>query len=288
MQRDRRHRGPREHAGDAGHQIGAGVTRGPRLRRRRAADRGDRRRAEPGVDQPHRQRRRRDGRRRARCGSRPAPTSDAVVVEIGDTGPGMPHEVAGARVRAVLHDQGASARAPAWGWTSRGGSSTGTAARSPSTATGPHGAAGPAAAPQHRGLAARFQPGEDRALLADVGVVDTDRDDLNPRLSCHGPSSASGTRPLGPRRAQVPDLRFDDAIRRLPAMHLDGSLRGTWTPALKIETAQLSRFDLGRRGPTGMGKVLPRVGSVWSRAIGAYRCPLGRDRGCSYGHTVPV
>ena len=45
----------------------------PRVRRRPAAHRRVRRRAQPGVDQPHRQRRRRHGRRRARCASPPAP-----------------------------------------------------------------------------------------------------------------------------------------------------------------------------------------------------------------------
>ena len=288
MQRDRRHRGHREHAGDARRTSSA--TASTVVRDYGAdvpADRGD----TPASS--------------TRCGPTSSTTPSTRWTGTGTLRvstradgdarrrrdrrhrPGHAARGAGARVRAVLHHQGRRARAPASASTSPGASSSsGTAARSPSTSrAGRDRAAGPAAAPQHRGLAARFQPGEDRALLADAGVVDTDRDDLNPRLSCHGPSCASGTRPLGPRRAQVPDLRFDDAIRRLSAMHPDGSLRGTWTPALKIETAQLSRFDLGRRGPTRMGKLLPRVGSVWSRAIGAYRCPRGRDQGCSYGHT---
>ena len=46
-----------------GHKLRDGVDGRARLRRRRAPDRRVRRRAQPGVDQPHRQRRRRDGRR---------------------------------------------------------------------------------------------------------------------------------------------------------------------------------------------------------------------------------
>ena len=54
-----------------GHKLGDGVTRRARLRRRPAAHRGDPGRAQPGVDEPHRQRRRRDGRRTAPCGLDP-------------------------------------------------------------------------------------------------------------------------------------------------------------------------------------------------------------------------
>ena len=58
----RRLRGPRQHADHARPQ--AAVRRDARARvRRRAADRRLRRRAQPGVDQPHRQRRRRHGGR---------------------------------------------------------------------------------------------------------------------------------------------------------------------------------------------------------------------------------
>ena len=64
----RRRRGSREHAGDAAPQDRRGGRGGARLRRRPAARRGPRRRAQPGVDEPDRQRRRRDGGHRAGCG----------------------------------------------------------------------------------------------------------------------------------------------------------------------------------------------------------------------------
>ena len=76
-----------------GHKLRDGRRRRARLRRRRPADRGVRRRAQPGLDQPRRQRRRRDGRRGHPAHLDPA-DGDAVVVEVGDTGPGMPPEVA--------------------------------------------------------------------------------------------------------------------------------------------------------------------------------------------------
>ena len=76
-----------------GHKLGDGITVVARLRRRPAAHRGEPRRAEPGVDEPHRQRDRRDGRARHARASRPAPNADDLVVEIADTGAGMPPEV---------------------------------------------------------------------------------------------------------------------------------------------------------------------------------------------------
>ena len=94
LQRDRRHRGAREHAGDARPQAPRRGHGRARLRRRRAADRGVRRRAEPGLDQPDRQRRRRDGRRGHAAVATRA-DGDDVVVEIADTGTG--HAAGGRR-----------------------------------------------------------------------------------------------------------------------------------------------------------------------------------------------
>ena len=74
------------------HRIPGGRDDRAGLRRRRPPHRGARRRAEPGVDQPHRQRAGRHGRSRARSASPRASTGATVVVEIGDTGAGMSPE----------------------------------------------------------------------------------------------------------------------------------------------------------------------------------------------------
>ena len=49
---------------------------------------------------------------------------DMLRVEICDTGPGIPEDVRRAHLQAVLHHQSRSAKAPASGWTSPGGSSS--------------------------------------------------------------------------------------------------------------------------------------------------------------------
>ena len=101
----RRDRRPRQHAGDAGAQAPRRRDGAARVRRRRPPDRGLRRRAQPGLDQPDRQRGRRHGRhghaaaghagrggQRRRRGRRHRPGDGA-----GGGGP---------RLRGLLHHQG--------------------------------------------------------------------------------------------------------------------------------------------------------------------------------------
>ena len=66
---------------------------GQGLRPDAAAGPGLRRRAQPGVDQPDRQRRPGHGRPRARSPCAPARTATGSLVEVGDTGPGIPREL---------------------------------------------------------------------------------------------------------------------------------------------------------------------------------------------------
>ncbi len=54
---------------------------------------------------------------------RTARDGEYLLVEIGDTGPGVPPEIQGPDLRAVLHDQAGRRGNRAWAWTSRGGSS---------------------------------------------------------------------------------------------------------------------------------------------------------------------
>ena len=87
------------------------------------------------LDEPHRQRHRRDeGQGTLRLSTRVE--DGCIVVDVSDSGHGIANSgVQDACVRAVLHDKG-YARAPAWGPTSPGASSSNaTAARSPSTRT---------------------------------------------------------------------------------------------------------------------------------------------------------
>ena len=93
-----------------------------RDRRRPAADRGIRLRAEPGLDEPHRQRGGRDGRPRLadrRRGAGPHAGGDRGAGH--DRRLGFRHSTGHPRpaLRAVLHHQGARARAPGSGSTSR-------------------------------------------------------------------------------------------------------------------------------------------------------------------------
>ena len=74
----RRHRGPREHAGRCSATSCAAASTVVRdYDADVPRDRGVRRRAQPGLDQPHRQRRRRDGRRRHAAARRPRRDGDA-------------------------------------------------------------------------------------------------------------------------------------------------------------------------------------------------------------------
>ena len=125
--RARRHpRRPQEHAGHARQQ--ARRHRGRQgLRPHAAAGPGLRRRAQPGVDQPHRQRRAGDGRH-GTLTLRTRLDGDYVRVEIGDTGPGIPPR-SGSASSSRSSPPSRSARAPGWAWTSRiASSSRGTAA----------------------------------------------------------------------------------------------------------------------------------------------------------------
>ena len=116
-----------------GHKLRDGVDGRARLRRRRPADRGVRRRAQPGVDQPDRQRRRRDGRRGHAAGRDPAPTATTSSSRSPTPAPGMPPRSRRARSRRSSRPR-TSARAPASASTSPGASSSSaTAARSRST-----------------------------------------------------------------------------------------------------------------------------------------------------------
>ena len=89
----RRPRGPRRHPDDAQAQARRRHQGRPRVRPQPPADPRLPRRAQPGVDQPHRQRHRRDGRAAARSRCAPEPTDEQLVVEIADTGPGVPDEI---------------------------------------------------------------------------------------------------------------------------------------------------------------------------------------------------
>ena len=123
LQVDRRHRGDREHAGDAratscSDGSPSSATSAPTSR-----DRGQPRRAQPGVDEPHRQRHRRDGRER-HAAHLDGVDGDDLVVEIGDTGAG--HAARRRRRRASSRSSRprTSARAPASASTSRAASSS--------------------------------------------------------------------------------------------------------------------------------------------------------------------
>ena len=125
--------GPREHAGDARPQAPRRRHRGARLRRRRAADRGVRRRAQPGVDQPRRQRRRRDGRRRHAAGRHPARRRRRRRRGRRHRAPACRREVAARAFEAFFTTKDVDA-APGSASTSPGASwSSGTTARSRST-----------------------------------------------------------------------------------------------------------------------------------------------------------
>ncbi len=79
----------------------------PRVRPLAAADRGERARAEPGLDEPHRQ--------CARCGKWPRNDPDIPLGRLHQRGGrgrrrGRPSRDRGARLRRVLHDEGAGPR----------------------------------------------------------------------------------------------------------------------------------------------------------------------------------
>ena len=79
-------------------------------------------RAQPGLDEPDRQRGLRDGRRPAPSPSAPARDEDRVLVEIGDTGPGRARRRSGTGSSSRSSPPSRSARAPASAWTSPGAS----------------------------------------------------------------------------------------------------------------------------------------------------------------------
>ena len=106
LQTIRHARRPRRHLDDARPQARRGHRDRPRLRPQSPEDLRLPRGAESGVDEPHRQRRRCHGRRRQAHGANTSLGDDRIMVEIGDTGPGVPDEVRDPRVRAVLHHEG--------------------------------------------------------------------------------------------------------------------------------------------------------------------------------------
>ena len=123
----------RRHPGHAQPQDRARASRVVKeLRPDAAADPGLRGRAEPGLDQPHRQRAATRWTASGTLTVRTAPRrTTALVVEIGDTGPGIPPDDPARGSSSRSSPPSRSARAPGSAWTSPTGSwSTGTTATS--------------------------------------------------------------------------------------------------------------------------------------------------------------
>ncbi len=108
-------------------------------------DPGLRRGAQPGVDQPHRQRRRRDGRARRADAAHPPRRRRGDGRRSATPAPGSRPRCSRPDLRGVLHDQTGRARAAGSGWTTRSASS------SSATAGGWTSARAPTARPSRSG-----------------------------------------------------------------------------------------------------------------------------------------
>ena len=193
-------------------------------------DPGVRRRAQPGLDEPDRQRGTGDGRPRHADRSARVAIDDNAEVEIGDTGPGIPDDDRPAS-SSRSSPPSRSARAPGSAWTSRGGSwSTSTTAtcpssRCPATPGSAYGCRWLDQAPPGR---RRVRPRTSPDRRGACAVTDNDLA-IDPPSRRAAPAASSATRPAagGCTCAGAPQCGHIGCCDTSPAQHATAHCRAT-------------------------------------------------------------